>query len=243
MTPLSKISNEILPCLSADSHPPLFISSGLEQPETDDAVDTSIVVSEHRRIIRLSDKLDWLDNPTADEMREIIKIGPCQLNSLFPVDKEGRNCNRSFDQSFCVKKNGKASLTFRRHWLCYSPKLNVVYCLACWFSEMSRNYQCLVNGTANWAHLGRNIDRHKNSTQHVILFETYDRWKASISKHKHRWGMDSIAPSKPCSGPMSSLKDLRRDKTHLTGHRQDRELRRRAKGHFAPGILTKNITP
>ena len=135
--------------------------------------------SEHRIIIRSFDKADWPNNPTPDEKREIIEIGAYEPNDPFPVDKEDRNRNRSFDERFDIKKNASISPAFRRHWLSYSPKLNVVYCLPCWLLLYTlRNNQCLVKDIADLAHLSRNIDRHENSQQRATSCEIYDRWKA-----------------------------------------------------------------
>lgn len=60
-------------------------------------------------------------------------------------------------------------------------ELNVCYCQECWLFDNSYTDFKFSNGTADWAHLGRDIETHEQSKSHAIASEIYYRWKEGLT--------------------------------------------------------------
>ncbi|XP_025194215.1 uncharacterized protein LOC112593851 [Melanaphis sacchari] len=68
-----------------------------------------------------------------------------------------------------------------RAWLCYSLKLDAVYCEPCWlFSNISQD-QWHNHGIRDWKHLSQKISQHENSKSHLTSCFVYDQWKQNRS--------------------------------------------------------------
>ena len=111
-----------------------------------------------------SDKANFSLTPTAAVKRQILDLGPCQPPAL---------------KAHYVFKN--STQTTQRTWLCFSPKLKVSYCQACWLFK---------DGTANtiWAQgkpldgkhgIKREIEMHQTSTVHRNSIKNMVHFKAS----------------------------------------------------------------
>jgi len=61
--------------------------------------------------------------------RFVVEHGPCQPKGPFPKDPNQNN--RSFSENY-YERTTKAGLKLPVTWLCYSPKLDSVYCEPCW---------------------------------------------------------------------------------------------------------------
>ncbi|XP_043271175.1 zinc finger MYM-type protein 1-like [Venturia canescens] len=72
---------------------------------------------------------------TADIRRFVLDHGSCRPRGPFPKNEK----NRCFLNSYYTTVN-KSGLQMERSWLCYSPKLDMVYCEACWLFSQAPEY-------------------------------------------------------------------------------------------------------
>lgn len=117
---------------------------------------------------------DIIDNKTK---RFIISQGSCKPKGIFPRDeKQGGRC---FSETYYTMKT-KAGISIPRVWLCYSPKLDSVYCEPCWlFADRNSNaYNAAwVTGVRDWRHLTDKISTHEKSQQHLNACIVFQHWR------------------------------------------------------------------
>lgn len=111
----------------------------------------------------------------SDELkRKIISAGPNKPMGPFPKNKED---NRAFSSDYYTTKT-KTGQKIDRFWLCYSQKLNGVYCQPCWLfssNEASRNW---CKGTINdWRGLSKKVKIHEGSDAHLQACIIYSTWE------------------------------------------------------------------
>ncbi|XP_065650531.1 zinc finger MYM-type protein 1-like [Hydra vulgaris] len=86
--------------------------------------------------------------------------------------------NRRFSKEYFKTTTKYGSI--ERMWLCYSPKLDAVYCEPCWlFSEERKakdNWR--EHGVRDWRGLSKKIKIHENSQQHI--FEEQIRYQSNF---------------------------------------------------------------
>lgn len=70
-----------------------------------------------------------------DMKRRLVEGGPIQPDGPFP--KDVKQHGRSFSSNY-YSTNIKSGLKLKRSWLCYSQKLDCVYCLPCWLFQQSQ---------------------------------------------------------------------------------------------------------
>lgn len=114
--------------------------------------------------------------------RRIIASGPNQPDGPFPKDeKQGRSFSNSY-YSFTTK----AGLKLYRHWLCYSEKLDCVYCQPCWLFPQQQDthgnptIKFRTSGIRDWKHISERILSHEGSIIHARACVVYEQWR------KHR---------------------------------------------------------
>lgn len=110
--------------------------------------------------------------------KRIIASGPCQPCGPFP--KDVKQSGRSFSNNFFsfITKSG---IKLNRSWLCYSQKLDCVYCQPCWlfpqqvefvFSNPWRD-----SGVRDWKHITERIRSHEQSQHHTDSCIAYEQWR------------------------------------------------------------------
>ncbi|ODM90399.1 Zinc finger MYM-type protein 5 [Orchesella cincta] len=95
----------------------------------------------------------------------IMQLGPCQPEIDFPENSRGRR----FAASYYQLKTA-TGLRIQRKWLCYSLKLDKVYCETCWLfgNRNSPHYRSeWTNGIDDWQHLTQKIITHETSMSHI----------------------------------------------------------------------------
>lgn len=108
---------------------------------------------------------------TANHKKIILDLGPCRPQGPFPRD----NKDRCFSTSF-YKTASKSGFQIENTWLCYSPKLNVVYCEPCWLFSVSRE-SGWITGINDWQGLSKKIKKHVDSQNHTRACLVKEQWK------------------------------------------------------------------
>lgn len=105
--------------------------------------------------------------------KRIIELGPYQPVGPFPYDgKQGR----SFSDNYFTLKS-KSGLKLKRTWLCYSSKLDCVYCQPCWLFPQKGPVGGWDSGLRDWKHLSDRIKTHENSQHHADSCLVYEQWR------------------------------------------------------------------
>lgn len=108
----------------------------------------------------------------------ILRNIPCQPEGPFPRDEK----NRCFSAEFYYRTSKKGSKILRR-WLCYSPKMDRVYCEPCWlFGERKSVCQSLLTvGINDWQGLSRKTKEHELTRSDLSACVIYDTWKQNLT--------------------------------------------------------------
>ncbi|XP_043275284.1 zinc finger MYM-type protein 5-like [Venturia canescens] len=99
---------------------------------------------------------------TADIRRFVLDHGSCRPRGPFPKNEK----NRCFSNSYYTTVN-KSGLQMERSWLCYSPKLDMVYCEACWLFSQARKKSGWIHGINDWQNLSQKIKDHEGNSSHT----------------------------------------------------------------------------
>jgi hypothetical protein len=103
---------------------------------------------------------------TSEQKMFIVRNGPCQPSAPFPVEVESKRC---FSEQY-YKQVSKCGIEVKREWLCYSPKLDKVYCQPCWlFADRCSGIgsHTFISGYNDWRHLSRTVKVHQESKAHL----------------------------------------------------------------------------
>ncbi|ODM87323.1 Zinc finger MYM-type protein 5 [Orchesella cincta] len=106
-----------------------------------------------------------LAQPDTETKITIMQLGPCQPDIDFPENSRGRRFAASYYQ---LKTT--TGLRIQRKWLCYSLRLDKVYCETCWlFGNRGSPYYRSewTNGIDDWQHLSQKIITHETSMSHI----------------------------------------------------------------------------
>jgi hypothetical protein len=109
--------------------------------------------------------------------RFVVEHGPCQPKGPFPRDPNQNN--RSFSEKY-YERTTKAGLKLPVTWLCYSRKLDSVYCEPCWlFGDCTKlgNEPAWAKGIRKWKSLTSKIRMHEDSDGHAEACVVFDRWR------------------------------------------------------------------
>ncbi|XP_060846286.1 zinc finger MYM-type protein 1-like, partial [Rhopalosiphum padi] len=109
--------------------------------------------------------------------RTILTYGPCRPLIQFPYRIIHGN-NRKFSVDYYNMKT-KTGVLIPRLWLCYSVKLDKVYCETCWlFVDYNhRNFKSeWVEGIDDWQHLSQKIISHEISGPHLDAMQLRLVW-------------------------------------------------------------------
>ena len=124
-----------------------------------------------------SDRGLYSDTITNDKLRcQIIKHGPCkpQNSNSFLPNSDGRK----FSSTRYITKT-KTGINVENRWLSYSPSLQKAYCHVCWlFAErVGAHYRNeWINGVNDWGHLSQQIERHVQSSMHILSSIKHEVW-------------------------------------------------------------------
>ena len=193
--PTDDILIEDQPSFSQDA--PCSVSTAISSSVTSDInVSTIPIISTNETQISSSsqesspheiyptDRANFPVNITDPELkRSILRQGPCKPTGPFPKDGN----KRSFSTSFYFKTNETTNQVIPRQWLCYSQKLDSVYCEHCWlFAERDSTYfrSAWVTGIKDWQGLSKKIKAHESSEVHMKACVTYDCWKNGLTLSK-----------------------------------------------------------
>ncbi|XP_046688688.1 zinc finger MYM-type protein 5-like isoform X2 [Homalodisca vitripennis] len=114
---------------------------------------------------------DQIIDPEVKKRIIELGLGPYQPVGPFPYDgKQGR----SFSDNYFTLKS-KSGLKLKRTWLCYSSKLDCVYCQPCWLFPGPVGGWDL--GLRDWKHLSDRIKTHENSQHHADSCLVYEQWR------------------------------------------------------------------
>ncbi|XP_065662670.1 uncharacterized protein LOC136085303 [Hydra vulgaris] len=112
---------------------------------------------------------------TKDIKKIIVLSESCRPKG--PFIRDPLQENRRFSKEYFKTTTKYGSI--ERMWLCYSPKLDVVYCEPCWlFSEKRKakdNWR--EHGVRDWHGLSKKIKIHENSQQHIFACCIYEKWQ------------------------------------------------------------------
>lgn len=111
---------------------------------------------------------------TDDEKNFILAKGPCRpILQNFP-----KTNNRCFSTSY-YKSLSVSGMETENEWLCYSPKLDIVYCEPCWLFQSSRHakHSNWSTGINDWQGLSKKIKIHNNSEEHQKSCLAKNQWK------------------------------------------------------------------
>lgn len=114
----------------------------------------------------------FIDNVSSDQKYFILTHGSCRPTGPFP-----KNCHgRSFSSVFYNKKT-KSGVTIETFWLCYSPKLDSVYCEPCWlFGSDNITATNWRSGICDWQGLSKKIKLHEKSNAHIQACFAKEQW-------------------------------------------------------------------
>ncbi|XP_068127278.1 zinc finger MYM-type protein 1-like [Hyperolius riggenbachi] len=107
--------------------------------------------------------------------RFIISHGPCRPVGPFPRDDE----RRCFSVSY-YEKITHTGLKIPVSWLCYSPKLNSVYCEPCWLFGDRKKLglePAWAKSIQVWRELSKKINVHETSQTHIDTCVVYGHWR------------------------------------------------------------------
>ncbi|XP_046686683.1 zinc finger MYM-type protein 1-like [Homalodisca vitripennis] len=116
---------------------------------------------------------DQIIDPEVKKRIIELGLGPYQPVGPFPYDgKQGR----SFSDNYFTLKS-KSGLKLKRTWLCYSSKLDCVYCQPCWLFPQKGPVVGWDSGLRDWKHLSDRIKTHENSQHHADSCLVYEQWR------------------------------------------------------------------
>ena len=102
-----------------------------------------------------------------------------------PLGAHQRGPDSNFLKNYYYAQESKCGITIKREWLCYSPKLNKVYCQPCCLfavepSPSGRSgSNTLISGYDDWRHLSRVIKIHQESKAHIEACRVQETWRAN----------------------------------------------------------------
>ncbi|GJS91507.1 zinc finger MYM-type protein 1 [Tanacetum coccineum] len=112
---------------------------------------------------------------------ELVSKWPIRETNLdYPKDKIGRH----FSSEFYERKlrNGDC---IDRKWLVYSKELDKVFCFCCKLFKNAISKSQLSNvGTNDWKHLSTALNKHENSSEHMINFRTWSELRIRLSTNQ-----------------------------------------------------------
>ena len=144
-------------------------------------------------VIREKD-VSYLDFPVRDSgprvsrpLRDhMVMLGPAHFQNKdvqFRIDSNQRRLTE-----FWFTKRLKDGRVIKRNWLCYSPKMNSIYCFCCLlFSEAPHNQKSsfeTADGFAKWKKFGEKLCGHKESRFHRESLCTWKEFERRLSLHK-----------------------------------------------------------
>ncbi|XP_063749772.1 zinc finger MYM-type protein 1-like [Eleginops maclovinus] len=127
-----------------------------------------------------SDRANFpVDISDSDVKRSIIKQGPCKYEGPYPRDARGRCFSKEY-----YNRVSKKGTQISRKWLCYSPKMDRVYCQCCWLfgdrTSVGHNL-AWTTGINDWQGLSRKIREHEHARCHLSACVVYDTWQQNVT--------------------------------------------------------------
>jgi len=92
--------------------------------------------------------------------------------------------NRKFSKIYYQRQTKHGCIELYCFWLCYSLKLDVVYCEPCWLFSNIKQDQLCNQGICDWQHLTQKITMHENSYSHLTYYFVYEQWKQNKTINK-----------------------------------------------------------
>jgi len=127
----------------------------------------------------LDDPGTWPTILTKNHIDLLVEHSPKQeTNFKFPVDETGRKFNCSYYYKTLV--NGEK---INRAWLCYSKKLNRIFCFACKLFSNDSTTQIVGTGFCDWRHCSDYLNKHENSLRHVNSVRSWYELKTRLEKN------------------------------------------------------------
>jgi hypothetical protein len=125
-----------------------------------------------------TDRANYSVNVTDKAVKRfVVEHGPCQPKGPFPRDPNQNNI--CFSEKY-YERTTKAGLKLPVTWLCYSPKLDSVYCEPCWlFGDRAKlgNKPAWAKGIRKWKSLTSKIRMHEDSDGHAEACVVFDHWR------------------------------------------------------------------
>lgn len=163
------------PANNSEDPPPPDQSTGCTQVDDETEPDgNQVEVTTHEQYP--SDRANFpvdLTDPTVK--RTVLDLGSCKPDGPFPRDKNGRGFSKEY---YC--KRSKLGCKVPRKWLCYSPKMDCVYCEQCWLFSDRRcpsHQLSWTLGINDWQGLSGKIKKHESSRAHLAACVVFDTWK------------------------------------------------------------------
>ena len=152
--------------------------------QSDSSDEEVVSFSENTQDIYVATEYDVFPNIVKDpEMKcRLIAAGPHQPDGPFPRDETQQG--RSFSNSY-YRLTTKAGLKLNRNWLCYSMKLDCIYCLPCWLfpqqqeghAHVAQSQRFSTSGVRDWKHISERIISHEGSRAHARACIVYEQWR------------------------------------------------------------------
>ncbi|KAL4148064.1 hypothetical protein QTP88_002368 [Uroleucon formosanum] len=128
-------------------------------------------------ILENTDIDSFQGNTLTDHLKTMIFSPSCRPTGPFPRDPLQNN--RTFSKIYYQRQTKQGFV--ERAWLCYSLKMDAVYCEPRWlFSNISQD-QWHNHSIRDWKHLSQKISQHENSKSHLTSCFVYDQWKQNRS--------------------------------------------------------------
>ena len=121
-----------------------------------------------------TDTADFEKKILSNDLKKMIILSDsCRPRGPFKRDPSQNN--RKFSEKF-YKISTKYGLV-ERLWLCYSPKLDAVYCELCWLFSNKLRDNWRTGGIRDWQGLSKKIKTHEKSQQHNQSCCMHEKWK------------------------------------------------------------------
>ena len=148
----------------------------LSDPESEDEIKE--VEDFSQMALDVDDPGTWPTLLTNKIIDILIEQGPKQITNFnFPVDESGRK----FSPSYYIKtlvNDEKIS----RDWLCYSKKLNRIFCFACKLFSKDNTGQIVTTGFFDWRQCSDYLNKHEIALKHVNSVKSWCELKMRLEK-------------------------------------------------------------
>ncbi|CAG9814624.1 unnamed protein product [Phaedon cochleariae] len=128
--------------------------------------------------LALDDPDSWPNILTQKYIDLLVEHGSKQVTDFkFPVDESGRRFSSSYYNKTLV--NGEK---INRAWLCYSIKLNCIFCFACRLFSRDNSTQIVSTGFSDWRHCSHYLNKHENTLKHIHSIRSWCEIKTRMEK-------------------------------------------------------------